>query len=138
MSFLKFLKSRAFAWEDINFFEFEYSTGNMMNASVLFRLRLNEGVYTAQYKKNGVPDDKAESFVVDSEFVNKLTALLKLYRLDKWDGFKKSDKRVLDGYHFHAYIHNTKNQRISASGYMKWPKNYSAVKKALTELYTSL
>jgi len=110
----------------------------MMNAEVFFKLTLEDGAYKASYKKSGVPVEKAEVHTVDSDFAVRLGALLKSFSVEKWDGFKKSDKHVLDGYSFHAYIRNLKGQRISALGYMKWPKNYNEVKSALTELYTKL
>ncbi len=131
-------KRHAFIWEDLSEFKFEYTTGNMSYAEVCFKLMLEDGAYKASYKKSGVPDEKAEVFTVDSDFAVRLGALLNSYGVEKWDGFKKSDKRVLDGRSFHIYIRNLKGQRIGASGYMKWPKNYNEVKKALTELFDSI
>lgn len=138
MCLFKAIKARRFEWSDITLFKFRYSTGNMMYADVQYKLRSEDGEYKAYRKQNLVPDDKADIFTVDSAFVLKLTELLKRCSLEKWDGFNKSDKRVLDGYSFGIYIRNAKGQLIRASGYMKWPKNYKEVKQALTELFDSL
>ena len=57
------------------------------------------------------------------------------YNVNKWDGFNKSDKNVLDGNSFSFSYSNTDNKSIEAHGYMKWPNNYREFRDEIKALY---
>ncbi len=124
--------------ENIVSFDFGYSTGNYMNASVCCTLKLENGVYTATLKRSGVAEKDADVFTVGDSFVNELTEIINRYSVGRWDGFSKSDRRVLDGNSFHLYLRTEDDRSVSAHGYMKWPKNYSSVKGEILSLFDSL
>ena len=72
-----------------------------------------------------------------NDVVNDIEDILNKYKVGKWNNFKKSDKRVLDGNSFDLCI-KANNVHIDASGYMKWPKNYNKVKNSLNSKFKSL
>lgn len=119
-------------------FSFYYTTGNFSNAAVCYQLDLADGVYTVTVKKTGVPDENADVFTVDAAFAQRVEKCLTAYKAASWNGFDKNDKRVLDGNSFSLHIRNGAGQNFSASGYMRWPRNYSAVKNELDALFMQL
>ena len=123
---------------DIVSFSFSYSTGYMMDASVSYRLELKDGVYTAVVKPNLVPEEEASVCTVDKAFVRELEEFLRSENVSKWNGFNKSDDRVLDGNSFGLSIVTGSKEIISAHGYMKYPKNYSAVRSGIERIFGNL
>ncbi len=124
--------------KDLKSFHFSYSTGNMMNASVSYDLRFEDGVYTASVKPNLVPEEEAFVCTVDESFVRELESFLQEMRVDRWNNFHKSNKYVLDGNSF-SFSYRTKDGKdVSASGYMKWPKKYQEVKSGLDGIFGKL
>ena len=119
---------------DITYFYFGYSTGNMKDAYVRYELTLEDEVYTARVKPNGVPDEQAAVVKVEKSFAGELGALMERYGVDQWNGFDKSDTQVLDGNSFSLTVYRGE-EKISARGYMKWPKNYGDFKAAVNKLF---
>ena len=58
--------------------------------------------------------------------------------VEKWNGFNKSDKHVLDGNRFQLTIINHEETYLEARGYEKWPTNYQEVRSELDNLFNSL
>lgn len=114
--------------DNINHIHFSYSTGNMMYANVSYDIDLEKEGYVATIKPNGVSDEAAKKVNIDKKTMEKLVDELNKYNITSWDGFKKSDKNVLDGNSFSFSIGTKDEKWIEASGYMMWPKNYSEVK----------
>ena len=114
--------------DNIKHIHFSYSTGNMMYANVQYDIDLEKDGYVATIKPDRVADDAAKKVSIDKKTMEKLVNELNKYNITSWDGFKKSDKNVLDGDSFSLSIQNKDDNWIEASGYMKWPKNYSEVK----------
>ena len=54
------------------------------------------------------------------------------------NGFNKSDRYVLDGNSFSLSISMNNDEYVSASGYMKWPKNYKEVKEELITFFSTI
>ena len=123
---------------DIISFRYSYSTGYMMDASVAYTLELKDGVYTASIKPNLVPEEEASVFTVDKAFAEELEEFLRSEKVSKWNGFNKSDNRVLDGNSFGLSIVTSGREIISAHGYMKYPKNYSAVRSGIESIFGKL
>ena len=131
-------KTRSYNFAGIEHFSFSYSVGNWSNAKVCYNLQLKDGEYTATVKQKGVAEEDADTFAVSAEFAKELEDILIANNVEKWNGFQKSDLRVLDGYDFDLYIKNQTGQSLSAMGYMVWPKNYKSVKEALNDLFMKL
>ena len=124
--------------KDLKSFRFSYSTGNMMNASVSYELRFSDGVYTAIVKPDGVSEEEASVYTVDDHFVRELEAFLQENHVERWNNFHKTNKHVLDGDGFSLSYWTKDGRDVSASGYMKWPKNYSAVKSGIESIFGAL
>ena len=112
------------------YFEFGYSNGYAMNSNVNYRVDCQDKCI-AKIKPDGVSDEERIEVELGNNDIENLISILKKYDVSKWNGFKKSDKYVMDGDSFHLYLKMVNNDYISASGYMKWPKNYSVVRGEL-------
>ncbi len=86
-------------------------------------------------RPDSVSDDDALTIEVGEDFSQKLEKVLEEYKVKKWDGFSKSDSRVLDGSSFGFSASFDDGSRINAHGYMMYPKNYSQVSGALDGLF---
>ena len=122
---------------DIQKLHFSYTTGNYINAYVIYDLTYEKNKYIATIKPNNTPNDNAKKVEVHEDFAKNIKKILKKYNVEKWDGFNKSDKHVLDGNSFSLSV-KTKNSKIAASGYMKWPKNYAEVKQELDKIFEKI
>ena len=94
-----------------------------------------DGRLVASNKPYGIADEAATIKDVDDSFREKLEAILKQFEVGKWEGFQKSDKRVLDGDSFDLAVWFDDKTSIHASGYMKWPKNYREFRDAIDALF---
>lgn len=114
--------------DNIKHIHFSYSTGNMMYANVQYDIDLEKDGYVATIKPDRVAEEAAKKVKLDKKTMEKLVNELNKYNITSWNGFKKSDKNVLDGDSFSLSIQTKDDNWIEASGYMSWPKNYSEVK----------
>ena len=117
---------------------FRYTVGNYINADIVYELYLINNSYIATYKIAGIPKENQLKKEVSKETVTKIENILKKYKVYKWNGFNKSDNNVLDGNSFSFSYTNTNKKYISASGYMKYPKNYRNFKNDINSLYEEL
>lgn len=122
---------------DFKYFEFGYSNGYAMNANVNYRVDCSDKCI-AKIKLDGASDEEKVEVELSDKEVNELINILKKYEINKWNGFKKSDKYVMDGDSFHLYLKLKNDDYISASGYMKWPNNYSNVRSELDSFFNKL
>lgn len=120
---------------EINTFNYSYSVGNYYEARVEYNLVCNDKCILS-FKDKGISIDDANEYVVDKKIVDELSYILNKYKVGYWNGFNKSDKRVMDGGSFSLYLKMNNNKSVSARGYMKWPKNYSNVKEELIILFS--
>ena len=114
--------------KDIEILHFSYSVGYMMNAYCKYTLDLKDDVYTATIKPNGIPDEEKRTYEVDKDKVVELANRLNETKIYLWDGFKKSDRNVMDGDSFSFYLRFGDKEKIDASGYMMWPTDYAQIK----------
>ena len=122
---------------DIKSFKFHYTRGYAMNSYVNYNIDCNDKCL-ATIKPYEVPEKEAIQLEIDNKFLKKIETILQKYDVGKWNGFDKTDKNVLDGNSFSLNVSFTNNTRISASGYMKWPKNYKEVRDELDSLFNDL
>ena len=124
---------------DIKSFHFSYQVGNYMNGSVSYELKLQEdGSYLATVKPNQVAPEQADTYVADKAFADELAAFLRQHKVQRWNGFQKSNKHVLDGNGFSFSLWTTEGKSISASGYMRWPRGYDEVKAGIEAIFAKL
>ena len=119
---------------DIKKLHFSYSTGTMMYANVSYDLELIEGKYIVKIKPNLIPEEETITANMKNEDIEAIKNILIKYNVQRWDGFNKSDKYVLDGNSFSFIVYFDNNNSVSASGYMMYPDNYKNVEKELDEI----
>lgn len=124
---------------DIRSFRFSYQVGNYMNGSVAYELKQEEdGSYTATVKPNQVAEEDAKKYKAGKDFADELAAFLREKKVNRWNGFQKSDRHVLDGNGFSFSLWTTEDKNISASGYMRWPRGYDEVKAGIEAIFAKL
>lgn len=123
---------------EIKHMSFSYSQGYAMNAYIRYELDYKDDKYIAKIKPYGIPDEEASEVEVDKKTVKKIEEVLGKYEVGKWNGFHKTDKNVLDGDSFSMNVTFKDETSISASGYMRWPKNYGNVRDELDTIFMSL
>ncbi len=109
---------------EIESFHYSYSVGYAMDANYIYDIKKEDDKIIGVIKPNGVPEEKATTVELTEDDLRELESILKELKIGKWDGFKKSDKNVLDGDSFSVSIWFTDKTSIHASGYMSWPPNY--------------
>lgn len=124
--------------DNIKHIHFSYSTGNMMYANVQYDIDLEKDGYVATIKPDRVAEEAAKKVKLDKKTMEKLVNELNKYNITSWNGYKKSDKNVLDGDSFSLSISTKDNKDIDASGYMSWPKNYSEIKGVFDSVIGSI
>ena len=124
--------------KNIKYMHFSYSVGYAMYSNVNYDLEYKNSKYIAKIKPDGIADDDAKEVEVDEKTVGKIEEILKKYNVNSWNGFNKSDKYVLDGDSFSFSLSLKDETYISASGYMKWPKNYREVRSELDDIFMNL
>ena len=115
-------------------FHYFYTKGYAMNADVFYDLECDKECI-ATIKKYGESQEDAIKKTVDSDFVKQVEEILEKYEVGQWNNFHKTDKNVLDGDSFSMSITFQDDTSISASGYMRYPNNYSSVKNELDDLF---
>lgn len=126
------------AISNIKEMRFTYTTGNYVNANVLYEIKCHNNNCTATIKPSGIPEEESIKKEINKNIMNKIEKLLNKYKISKWNNFDKSDKNVLDGNSFYISITMENNKTITANGYMKWPKNYAKVKNELDEMFNKI
>ena len=124
--------------DNLKHIHFSYSTGNMMYANVSYDIDLKDGKYIATIKPDRVSEEASKKIELDKKTIEKLVNELNKYNITSWNGFKKSDKNVLDGNSFSFSIQTKDDNWVEASGYMMWPKNYDKVRNEFDSILGDL
>jgi len=115
------------------------SNGSEMYSGYHYSLKMNkDGSYTAEYKPSGVPDEQALTKQVDYDFAESLSQLMRDMKINRWNGFDKHNKMVMDGTGFSLDVRFTNGKEIRAHGYMKWPAGYSEFSGAVAGRFERL
>ena len=122
---------------DINTFRFSYTVGYHYEASIEYEVECNDKC-SLKYKGEGITIENASIYEFDKDKVKELENILNKYKVGRWNGFNKSDRYVLDGNSFSLSISMNNDEYVSASGYMKWPKNYKEVKEELITFFSTI
>lgn len=112
---------------------YTYSTGYHMYGYVTYKIECNDECILS-IKPEGVDDDETENYEIKKEVLKEIENKLNEYHVEKWNGYDKTDKYVLDGNSFSMII-KSDNGEINAHGYMRWPNNYNKVKDYLISLF---
>lgn len=121
--------------ENIKSFEFIYSSGMEIYSYVDYKVDCKNNKCIAAIKPSGVPEEKSKTKELTKEELQELEDLLKKYKVERWDGFQKYNRNIMDGSSFNLHINMENNESIDASGYMKWPKNFKEVSEGLGKIF---
>ena len=118
--------------------EYRESDGRSIYGALEFKYKCNGEECTLKTKPEGVPEEDAFLVNVTEEEQQELLELVQKYNVASWDGFNKSDQFVLDGSNFTFSVTTKDNVKIYASGYMKYPRNFSNFMKELEALFAKM
>ena len=120
--------------ENIKHMYFTYTSGYAMNSYATYTLDCNDKCIL-KVKQLGVPEEETKETEIPKEKLEEIANKLTEYNVSRWNGFRKSDKYVLDGDSFSFNLDYNDNDEIRASGYMMWPNNYGNVKSYLIDTF---
>ncbi len=110
-----------------------------MNSFVRYVLKKDKsGKYVVEICPDQVAEEDKFISEVNGGFAEEIVMILKKYHVGRWNGFKKIDRMVLDGDGFSLEVSFQNGSRIYAHGYMRYPKNYSAVRAELDNVFMEL
>ena len=120
---------------DIEYFSMNYTKGYMINSDIRYKVEYDKE--NNEYYVYVKPYGKEEEIKVISPdgFRDKIKDILIKYHVEKWNGFKKYAKDVLDGDSFSFYVKMKDGNKIEANGYMMWPDNYRDVVREIDSLF---
>lgn len=131
----KLFQKRLVHIKEIVFFSFSYTQGYCCNANARYQLEWRNGGYVASVKPVGKSQEDAKTVSVPDTFARKLEKILTEHGVSGWNGFQKSNKQVLDGDSFGLSVTFMDQSGIEAQGYMRWPREYGAVKQEILSLF---
>lgn len=72
--------------------------------------------------------------------MGQLQKIIMDHGINAWDGFNERDENVFDGYEFKLSLKRDTDayKTCNATGYMKYPENYDAAHKALTQFFEQI
>lgn len=126
--------SKAVNISNIENLDFYYTQGYMANSDVRYEIKCKEECVLI-YKPLGFSDKESKKYKISSDVILEVENLLNKYSFYEWNGFHESDKNVLDGDSFGFFVTMNDGDKIQASGYMSWPKNYGNVKRGLESIF---
>ncbi len=118
----------------IKLIEYGYGDGRTIYGHTKYTLKCDDKCILTS-KLDGFPDEEVFVVEIGDSDVDKIIKLFNEYNVASWDGFRKSDKYVLDGTSFSFNVETKDGQKIYASGYMKWPKNYREVIDGMVSIF---
>lgn len=101
------------------------------NNNFVLKKKLDSG-----YNDNN--EDNSKIYVLTNEDMDNLNLKIHELKINKWNGFNKSNKNVLDGNSFSLEVNYDDDKNLTASGYMKYPNNYSESSKKLIEFLDTI
>lgn len=123
--------------KSISSLSFFYTNGYAINTDIRYEIDCKDKCI-AIIKQYGKSEEETIEVEIDDETLNKIIDLFNEYDVIKWDGFSGTDSGVLDGDSFSMHFTYNTDKRVSASGYMMWPKNYREIKDGLDEIFNDL
>lgn len=112
----------------------EYTSSDGRSSYINYKIVCNDECFL-EGKPYGLYNDDVFKFKIDDKDISLILDVLNKYHVEKWDGFDKADKHVLDGTSFSFYLTTKEGVKISAHGYMKYPNNYSEVMGELKSIF---
>lgn len=112
----------------INKLEYTYTSGYAINSDTLYIIDCEDDckLIIKEYGKN---ENELITIKLTDKDMDRFESMLNKYHILSWKGFSKSDKNVLDGDSFSFRLRYNDDEKLSASGYMKYPDHYRDFKE---------
>lgn len=121
---------------DITAFSFHHTASFADGCFVLKLTREESGTHL--YAEELFSGGRIVDTTIEGDALEQLGELAGTYRVDRWNGFDKSNSRVMDGSSFSLDVTLADGGTISAHGNNSFPENYSDVSSAIKTLYYEL
>lgn len=119
-------------------FTFRFTNGQMADSDSVYALSFENGAYWVSVKPAFAPPEAQIQIPADEDFARELEQILCTYEVQRWNGFHKKAAHGMDGDRFELSVRMQDGGQIEASGSMKWPENYAAVREAVAALFEKL
>ena len=116
--------------------EFRFSTSGMRRYSGFDYVAMSTGdraVITIRLRDE--PGENTVEFETDLAIMEELRKIIIENNILSWDGFDKSNKRILDGNSFTLKLKLSDGTTAHAHGYHTWPKNYRSAEKEIEKVF---
>jgi len=123
---------------ELRSFRFSYSSGTGASDQTEYSVREENGSIIATVKPAGIPQEEYRTLEVDRIFVREIEELLRENQVQKWNGFHKAARHVLDGNGFSLSLTLADGGEVQAEGYMRYPRKYQTVRQGLDEIFERL
>lgn len=121
-------------YEDAQIVSIQYSYGSYNGGYYDFSVyQSNDKIMFSAFGKNGV--ELSWEHEVGAAIFSDFQQIIEDNKVVKWDGFRKSNRDILDGYSFSLNIEYNNHESIQAYGYEKYPKHYNEVSSVLQEYF---
>ena len=121
--------------DNIKSFEYYYHSG-MGSSYGNYKIKCkNKCIASIDMFHNGISME--ESKEISSKQMNELITVLNKYKVNSWNGFN-GNVDAFDGDTFKITIIDQDNNKITAKGYIKKPKNYNEVEKVIENTFDEL
>ena len=121
----------------INKLEYSYTSGYGVNEDVLYKIDCEDDCILI-IKEYGKDEKDSITIKLSDKDMDKFENMLNKYHVLSWKGFSKSDKNVLDGNSFSFRFRYNDDEKLSASGYMKYPEHYKEFKNKFESYITDI
>ena len=98
-------------------------------------LKCGEGKPSVIIIPDGVSEEQALMTGVEDAFAERILGLLHTYRVGSWNGFDRTDKRILDGSSFTLNAGFQSGKSIHAHDYMRFPPRYREFREAMDHAF---
>lgn len=117
---------------------FSSGSGMFKDSIEKFNMECKNNKCNATIKPKNLSDKEEKKIEVDKKTKEKLESIITKYNIKEWDGYNKSDSRIMDGYSFNLNIQLEDSTKITAYGYMKYPKNYVEFRDEIEKIFNKL
>ena len=121
--------------KEIVYFQYEYGSGEGFYYTYKIENDNNKYIFTKEIFSS---NDKSFKKEIDEKVLEELNKIINDNEIYNWNGFNKSDDRVLDGSGFTLIIRYNDESLINAHGYMKYPSNYKEAANKLIEFLNNI
>lgn len=118
----------------IDYFEARYD-GSISGEIFSYKIEKEGDKFYFTYEDISLPYEEGLRTEIGREVLDELRKIYDELEIEKWNGFHKKDKDVVDGHGFSLSIGFDNGERLSASGYNYSPYHFWEFREKLAELF---